>query len=145
MCGEVEVGVEDIIAVLQIILGEAAPELRSGNSVCDISSADRDYSVELLTLVNSCDETKVSRTTLLSLPQIRVLLGVGLHNGAVRKDNFPILNHVACQSVRIAVKRILLPLAPSRYTTSAKLTPPPVVKPPTPTTDVLAPTTVTLY
>lgn len=38
MCSEVEVGVEDVVAVLEVVLGEASPESRSRDSVCDISS-----------------------------------------------------------------------------------------------------------
>lgn len=60
----------------------------------------------MLTLINSCDEAQVSGGALLGLPEVGILLGVGVYNTAVSKNNLPVHNTIASKTMRVAVEGI---------------------------------------
>jgi hypothetical protein len=63
--------------------------------------------VQLLTLVNPGDEAQVSGGALLGFPEVGIIVGVGVDNTPVCKNNLPIRHHVARKAVRVAVEGIL--------------------------------------
>lgn len=60
------------------------------------------------TQVNFGDKAKVTRSALLGTPQVGVFFGVGINDSTVGENNFPVLDHVAGESMLVAVEGVLI-------------------------------------
>lgn len=102
---EVEVGVEDLVAVLEVVVGEAAPQRGRLDDVfrtcCQRRLVTRRNigTGKLLTLIDSRDEAQVAGATLESLPEVGILVRVGVDDRAVGQDDLEVGNIVASKAV----------------------------------------------
>lgn len=62
---------------------------------------------QVLTLINSGNEAEVARASLLGLPQVRILVFIGVDNGTIGQDDLKVGDLVTREAARVGMERVL--------------------------------------